>query len=70
MSIVEILSLLIGVLGLVATVAIFVVSSKKERFAKERALLDELMRASNALAGRLSPAPLNDILSEIVKSSS
>lgn len=70
MSIVEILSLLIGVLGLVATVAIFVVSSKKERFAKERDLLDELMRASNALAGSLSPAPLNDILSEIVKSPS
>lgn len=70
MSIVEILSLLIGVLGLVATVAIFVVSSKKERLAKERGLLDELMRASNALAGSLSPAPLNDILSEIVKSPS
>lgn len=70
MSIVEILSLAIGVLGLVATVAIFVVSSKKERFAKERGLLDELMRASNALAGSLSPAPLNDILSEIVKSPS
>ncbi len=70
MSIVEILSLAIGVLGLVATVAIFVVTSKKERFAKERGLLDELMRACNALAGSLSPAPLNDILSEIVKSPS
>lgn len=70
MSIVEILSLAIGVLGLVATVAIFVVNSKKERFAKERGLLDELMKACNALAGSLSPAPLNDILSEIIKSSS
>lgn len=70
MSIVEILSLAIGVLGLVATVAIFVVNSKKERLAKERSLLDDLMKACNALAGSLSPAPLNDILSEIIKSSS
>ena len=70
MSIVEILSLAIGVLGLVATVAIFVVNTKKERLAKERSLLDDLMKACNALAGSLSPAPLNDILSEIIKSSS
>lgn len=70
MSIVEILSLAIGVLGLVATVAIFVVNSKKERLAKERSLLDDVMKACNALAGSLSPAPLNDILSEIIKSSS
>ena len=70
MSFVEILSLVIGVLGLVATVAIFVITTKKDRLAKERGLLDELIKSCNALAGSLSPAPLNDILSEITKSSS